>query len=90
MEITYWAVIEGESDNYGAFVPDVPGAVGAGESLEEAVKSLRESLTIVLADLHESRLELPAPTPKDQLDFSEFEPEEPYQVVEVALVRQGY
>jgi antitoxin HicB len=79
----YWAVVEGEGDNYGAFVPDVSGAVGAGDTLEQAVASLAESLATQLEDLRERGLELPAPTPKDQLDLSEFKPEEPYQVVEV-------
>jgi antitoxin HicB len=79
----YWAVVEGEGDNYGAFVPDVLGAVGAGDTLEQAVASLAESLAIQLEDLRERGLELPARTPKDQLDLSEFEPDEPYQVVEV-------
>jgi antitoxin HicB len=76
-------VVEGEGDNYGAFVPDVPGAVGAGDTLERAVASLAESLAIQLEDLRERSLELPAPTPKDRLDLSEFEPEEPYRVAEV-------
>lgn len=81
MEIQYWAVVEGEGDNYGAFVPDVPGAVGAGDTLEQAVASLAQSLAIQLVDLCERGLELPVPSPEDRLDLSEFEPEEPYQLV---------
>lgn len=74
----YWAVIEGDGDNYGAFVPDVGGAVGAGSSVEEALAGVRESLAVMLADLTERGEPLPLPTPKDRLDVSEFGPEEPY------------
>lgn len=75
----YWAIIEGEGDNYGAFVPDVGGAVGAGSSPEEALAGVRESLAVMLADLEMRGEPLPAPTPKEQLDVSEFGPEEPYR-----------
>lgn len=84
MDIKYWAVVEGEGDNYGAFVPDVPGAVGAGDTLEQAVASLAQSLAIQLEDLRERGVEAPAPSSEDRLDPSEFEPEEPYQLVRLA------
>lgn len=75
----YWAIIEGEGDNYGAFVPDVGGAVGAGANPEEALEGLRASLAVMLADLKERGEPLPTPTPQDRLDVSEFGPEEPYR-----------
>lgn len=81
MDVKYWAVVEGEGDNYGAFVPDVLGAVGAGDTFEQAVASLARSLAVQLEHLRERGLELPVPSPQDRLDLSKFEPEEPYQLV---------
>ena len=91
----YWAIIEGEGDNYGAFAPDVGGAVGAGSSAEEALAGVRESLAVMLADLEARGEPLPAPTPRDRLD-SEFGPEpyhfalvEPLTLSPVSLAIEG-
>ena len=81
--MTYIAVLEGKNDNFGAFVPDVGGAVGAGDTAEGALESLRQSLATQLADLTERGVAWPVPTPAEQLDVSEYEPEEPHWFVEV-------
>ncbi len=89
----YVVIIEGEHGNFGAFVPDVIGPVGAGSTAEEALESLTESFNFQLNDLTERGIEWPKPTPKEQLDLSEFEPDEPYQFAEVepaaAIVLRG-
>lgn len=79
----YWAVIEGDGDNYGVFVPDVLGAVGAGATAEEALVSASASLAVLLEDLREQGVPLPAATPREELDLSEFEPDEPYRFAEI-------
>lgn len=79
----YLAVLERAPHNYSAFVPDVPGAVGIGNSREKALDSLAQGLALQLHDLCEAGEDLPVPTTCDQLDVSEYEPEEPFEVVEV-------
>ena len=79
----YVAIIEGEDDNFSAFVPDVIGAVGAGSSPEAALESLSESFNFQLNDLTERGLRWPEPTPKEHLDVSDFGPDEPYQFAEL-------
>ena len=79
----YIAIIEGEDDNFSAFVPDVTGAVGAGSSPEAALESLAESFNFQLNDLTERGISWPEPTPLDQIDVSDFGPDEPYQFAEI-------
>ena len=79
----YVAIIEGENNNFSAFVPDVIGAVGAGSSPKEALESLSESFNFQLNDLTERGLSWPEPTPKEHIDVSDFGPDEPYQFAEL-------
>ena len=81
--MNYVAVIEGEVDNFSAFVPDVTGAVGAGDTAEAALESLSESFNFQLNDLTERGLSWPEPTPKEHIDVSDFGPDEPYQFAEL-------
>ncbi len=61
MKHIYLAVVEGQDDNFSAFVPDVLGAVGAGDTLKQAVASLGKSLAVQLEDLRGRGLEAPVP-----------------------------
>lgn len=79
----YVAIIEGKDDNFSAFVPDVTGAVGAGSSPEAALESLSESFNFQLNDLTERGISWPEPTPKEHIDMSDFDPDEPYQFAEL-------
>ncbi len=40
----YIAIIERTGDGYGAYVPDLPGCVAAGGSLEETESLIREAV----------------------------------------------
>jgi predicted RNase H-like HicB family nuclease len=60
-------------DNWGGWVPDIDGAVGAGDSLELARESLREGIALQLGDLAERGLEAP-PAISKGVDFSELDP----------------
>ncbi len=45
----YTIVIEKEENTcYGAYVPDFPGAIGVGDSKQEAIESVRESIRLLL------------------------------------------
>jgi antitoxin HicB len=81
---TYLGVIERAPGNYSGFVPDVPGAVGIGDSRETALSSLSQGLALALHDLCERGLPIPAPSDRAALDLSRYEPAEPYEMVTVA------
>lgn len=81
--MVYQAVIEKGEHNYSAFVPDVPGATGAGATRETALASLAQGLALTLHDLSERGLAQPQPSERDALDLSNYDPEEPYELVEV-------
>jgi predicted RNase H-like HicB family nuclease len=57
----YAIVIEKTSSNYSAYVPDLPGCIATGETLEEVEKLIREAITLHLAGLKEDGLSIPAP-----------------------------
>ena len=66
MKLTYPVVFEQTPNNYGASVPDVPGCVGAGDSLDEMRAMIREALAFHIGDLLESGE--PFPEPKMSID----------------------
>lgn len=79
--MNYPVVVEQGVGNYGAFAPDIPGAVGVGDSREEVLESVAQGMALQLLDLAERGLEAPQPSDPSTLDLSEFEPEEPFEVV---------
>jgi predicted RNase H-like HicB family nuclease len=58
----YAVVIEGSGDSYSAYVPDLPGCVAAGASLEETLALIREAIAAHLALLRENGDPIPSPT----------------------------
>ncbi|NMB42002.1 MAG: type II toxin-antitoxin system HicB family antitoxin [Firmicutes bacterium] len=63
----YLVVIEKTSNNFSAFLPDVPGCVATGKSIEEVKKNIAEALAMHLEGLAEDGQ--PAPEPKAQADY---------------------
>ncbi len=61
MKLTYAVVIEQTPNNYCAYVPDVPGCVGAADTPEEMQAMIREALTFHIEDLLEQGEPLPEP-----------------------------
>jgi len=62
MENTRYTVLvhpDHESGGYYATVPAVPGAVGQGETVEEALEDVRGSLSLMLEYFAEEGRELP-------------------------------
>ena len=58
-----WAIIiEGTEGNYGAYVPDLPGCVTTGETLEEVRTLMREAIEFHLDGMRADRLPIPQPT----------------------------
>jgi predicted RNase H-like HicB family nuclease len=58
----YAIVIEKGATSYGASVPDLPGCVAVGETLEEAKELIQEAITLHLAGLRAEGLPIPEPT----------------------------
>ena len=58
----YAIVIEHEGSSWGAYVPDLPGCVAAGEIRNEVERLIREAIELHLAEMREQGEEPPAPT----------------------------
>jgi predicted RNase H-like HicB family nuclease len=58
----YAVVIEKAEGNYSAYVPDLPGCVATGETLESVEGEIREAIRFHLDGLEEDGLPVPAPS----------------------------
>ena len=63
----YLVVVEKGPDSYGAYVPDLPGCVAAGETKEEALSLIREAIEFHLEGLKEEGQPIPAPASSSEL-----------------------
>lgn len=55
----YAIVIEAAGDNYSAYVPDLPGCVATGATVEEAEQEIREAIQFHLEGLRADNLPIP-------------------------------
>lgn len=55
----YAIVIEQSESNFSAYVPDLPGCVATGVTLEETEREIREAIAFHLEGLREDGLPLP-------------------------------
>ena len=58
----YAVVIEKMKSNYSAYVPDLPGCIATGSTIEETEASIREAIAFHLEGLREDRQSIPEPT----------------------------
>jgi predicted RNase H-like HicB family nuclease len=58
----YAVIFEKSSNGWGAFVPDLPGCVALGFTLEETKKLIREALAQHLAAMRADGEEIPEPS----------------------------
>jgi predicted RNase H-like HicB family nuclease len=67
----YAVVFEKAASNWAAYVPDLPGCITTGISLEETKRNIREAVELHL----EAMLEVgePIPSPTADVDFVELE-----------------
>jgi predicted RNase H-like HicB family nuclease len=65
----YAVVIEKTETNYSAYVPDLPGCVATGPTVEAVEQELREAIRFHLEGLKEDGL--PAPVPTSIADYVE-------------------
>jgi predicted RNase H-like HicB family nuclease len=57
----YAIVIEKAEGNYSAYVPDLPGCVATGATVQEVESQIREAIEFHLEGLREDGLPIPAP-----------------------------
>jgi predicted RNase H-like HicB family nuclease len=65
----YAIVVERAERNYAAYVPDLPGCVATGETVEQTERLLREAIELHVAGLREDGL--PVPEPASVVDYVE-------------------
>jgi predicted RNase H-like HicB family nuclease len=63
----YLVVLEKGKSSYGAYVPDLPGCVAAGETRREVLKLIREAILLHIEALRESGKPVPEPTSKSEV-----------------------
>jgi predicted RNase H-like HicB family nuclease len=59
--MTYVVVIEQAPQNYAAYVPDLPGCVATGQTVEEVTANIRQAIRWHLEALREDGVEVPKP-----------------------------
>ncbi len=57
----YAIVIEHAGNNYSAYVPDLPGCIATGATLDECEQQIREAIAFHLEGLREEGLAVPLP-----------------------------
>lgn len=60
----YAIVIEKGASNYAAYVPDLPGCVTTGETIQETKTMIREAIEFHLEGLRADSLPIPHPAAK--------------------------
>ncbi|MDD5329051.1 MAG: type II toxin-antitoxin system HicB family antitoxin [Sulfuricella sp.] len=58
----YAVVLEKAENNYSAYVPDLPGCVATGHTVEETEREIREAIEFHIEGLMEDNLPVPQPT----------------------------
>lgn len=65
----YSIVIEKAENNFAAYVPDLPGCVATGKTVEETEQQIREAIEFHIRGMREDGLPIPAPS--RQVDYVE-------------------
>jgi predicted RNase H-like HicB family nuclease len=60
----YAVVIEKAKGNYSAYVPDLPGCVATGFTIEEVEAEIRDAIAFHIDGMREDGIALPEPTSK--------------------------
>lgn len=58
----YAIVVEKTENNYSAYVPDLPGCIATGRTVEEVEKEIREAIEFHIAGLREDGMAVPVPS----------------------------
>ena len=63
----YLVVVEKGASSFGAYVPDLPGCIAAGESKDEVLALIRDAIELHLEGLKEDGQPIPAPASTSEL-----------------------
>lgn len=63
----YLVVVEEGPNSFGAYVPDLPGCIAAGESKEEVLALIREAIEFHVESLKETGEPIPRPSSSSEL-----------------------
>jgi predicted RNase H-like HicB family nuclease len=58
----YAIVIEKAENNYSAYVPDLPGCIATGDTVDEVEVQMADAIRLHIEGLKEDGLPIPAPT----------------------------
>jgi predicted RNase H-like HicB family nuclease len=58
----YAIVIENAGSNYSAYVPDLPGCVATGDSVEDTEREIREAIEFHLEGMRADGVSVPEPS----------------------------
>ena len=65
----YAIVIENAGANYSAYVPDLPGCIATGATVEEVETSIREAIELHLEGMRQDGA--PIPPPSSRVEYVE-------------------
>ena len=60
----YTVIYEWAGENYSAFVPDLPGCVACGDTVEETEELMKEAIELYIEALRDDGRPVPEPTTK--------------------------
>jgi predicted RNase H-like HicB family nuclease len=60
--VRYAVLFEKTDTGYSAYVPDLPGCIAVGDTLQETVQLMREAIEFHLDGMREDGEPIPAPT----------------------------
>ena len=65
--MNYLVVVEEGTSSFGAYVPDLPGCIAAGETREEVLILIREAIAFHLEGMKEDGLSIPRPASSSEV-----------------------
>ena len=63
----YLVVVEEGSKSFGAYVPDLPGCIAAGESKDEVLTLIRQAIEFHIEGLKENGQPIPLPSSSSEV-----------------------
>ena len=59
--VAYTIIVESGADNYSGYVPDLPGCVAVGDTVDETVEELKQAIEFHIEGLRAEGLPVPPP-----------------------------
>lgn len=60
----YVVIFEWAGSNYSAYIPDLPGCISTGKTLEETENNIKEAIALYIDTLREDNQPIPEPSLK--------------------------